>query len=236
MTSAFASSPPPILFGSRDLRAHARRFFERALLLSAFLHLTIVGFVRVAQERAESREDQAVAPPHWSRPTVFTPPIRVIPDIGRGAPRTPPAKGKIVPVTQTVTTEEFDPSDAIPMRPEEGPVGPAGNNQVRDEPGAPAPTDQPPAAFEHADTPPVPTDAPKPAYPEWAREAGIEGKVLLRVLVGIDGTPKRVVVVAGPKGLSEEAQKAIARWKFHPGLANHIPVEVWVEVPVVFRL
>jgi len=29
---------------------------------------------------------------------------------------------------------------------------------------------------------------------------------------------------------------AVLRWKFKPGLTNKVPVEVWVEIPITFRL
>jgi protein TonB len=104
------------------------------------------------------------------------------------------------------------------------------------DPTTPDPPRDDTPAFISVDTPPVPTFAPKPTYPEWAREAGVEGKVLLRVLVGADGAPKNVVVVSGTNGLTDDAVKAAWRWRFSPALSNKKPVEVWVEIPMTFRL
>ena len=64
----------------------------------------------------------------------------------------------------------------------------------------------------------------------------MEGKVLLYVLVGKDGHPRKVITTGGVRALGEDAARAVMRWTFRPGLSNGNPIEVWVEVPVVFRL
>ena len=86
------------------------------------------------------------------------------------------------------------------------------------------------------DAPPVPVVAPEPRYPDWAREAGIEGRVLLEALVARDGRVLNVRVKEGEKGLSEEAVKAVRAWKFRPARWNGKPVAAWVAIPILFRL
>jgi len=54
--------------------------------------------------------------------------------------------------------------------------------------------------------------------------------------VGTDGIPRKAVIIAGPKGLTDGVVDAVLRWKFKPGLTNKVPVEVWVEIPISFRL
>ena len=127
--------------------------------------------------------------------------------------------------------KQFDPV----LPPGAGPIGAEGMPGINHLPPPPPPADRTPAVA-GADTPPELVDAPKPAYPEWAREAGVEGKVLLRVLVGKDGRPRKVIETGGVRALGEDAAKAVMRWTFHPALSNGNPIEVWVEVPVVFRL
>ena len=75
----------------------------------------------------------------------------------------------------------------------------------------------------------------KPTYPEFAREAQIQGKVTLHVLVGKDGRVKNVKVIKGVTGLNEAAVDAIKKWVFKPALSNNKPVAVWVEVPMDFH-
>ena len=102
---------------------------------------------------------------------------------------------------------------------------------------APAPAEPP--------TIPVLSGAPRfrrppapPAYPDRAREAGLEGTALLRLRVAADGTTQEVRLLrsAGHRMLDEAAQEAARRWEIAPALRNGQPIEAWVEVPVRFRL
>jgi len=233
MASALASLPPPFRFGSEGPRATARKFLERALVLSALVHLSVVSAVRLAENWAGS---EASVPERRERTYIVPPPIvpplpwtfsSAAPPKSEGAIILVPRKPEIeLPVISIPGPEPWAPSGEKGSRP--------GTPTAHTPDTGPPPDDVP--AFTHVDTPPVPIDAPKPAYPEWAREADVEGKVLLRVLVGVDGFPMRVDILGGPKGLTEEAQKAVKRWRFSPALSGGIPVRVWVEVPVVFRL
>jgi protein TonB len=79
---------------------------------------------------------------------------------------------------------------------------------------------------------------PKPPYPEAARKRGYEGEVILSVLVLKDGSPGRVRVArsSGYSLLDNAARDAVAQWKFVPARAGEEPVEMEVEVPILFRL
>lgn len=76
----------------------------------------------------------------------------------------------------------------------------------------------------------------RPAIPPGAE--GIDGKVVLNVLVGADGAVKEVKVErATPAGLFDaEAIKAAYQWKFSPASrsSDGKKVEGWVRVPVHF--
>ncbi len=77
-----------------------------------------------------------------------------------------------------------------------------------------------------------------PAYPETARQRGIEGTVILLVRVGRDGEVRDVAVSKGSGSalLDEAALEAVRRWRFHPASLGSLPVESFVEVPIRFRL
>ncbi len=96
----------------------------------------------------------------------------------------------------------------------------------------------PPALDEYVpyDEPPAVVTAVTPAYPDLAREAGVEGTVRLRVLVGRDGRVHDVHVDGSVPMLDEVACAAARRWVFTPALAGGHPVEVWVAIPIRFRL
>ena len=75
-----------------------------------------------------------------------------------------------------------------------------------------------------------------PVYPPMAREAGIEGTVLLRVLISKEGKPLKIIVLSGNPMLAEAARNAALTAQFSPALQQHKPVPVWVQLPVVFSL
>jgi len=75
-----------------------------------------------------------------------------------------------------------------------------------------------------------------PEYPAIARQAGMEGEVLVRMLVGTDGRVLRAEVQKGSALFDEEALKAARQWTFTPALTDGKPVMVWVRVPFNFRL
>lgn len=79
------------------------------------------------------------------------------------------------------------------------------------------------------------TDVP-PRYPEIAREAGVEGMVLLRVLVGKNGRVMDVHVDQSMPMLDEAAVEAARQWVFTPALSNNHPVAVWITRRVEFKL
>jgi protein TonB len=89
--------------------------------------------------------------------------------------------------------------------------------------------------FVYYEDEPTPVTRVDPTYPEFAREAQIQGKVTLHVLVGKDGRVKSVKVIKGVTGLNEAAVDAIKKWVFKPALSNNKPVAVWVEVPMDFH-
>jgi len=77
----------------------------------------------------------------------------------------------------------------------------------------------------------------KPGYPEMARRASIEGTVLVKVLVGPDGTVKQAVLLRGVNPIVDrEALKAARKCTFIPGKQRNIPVKAWMALPYVFRL
>jgi protein TonB len=73
-------------------------------------------------------------------------------------------------------------------------------------------------------------------YPEIAREAGMEGRVTVKVLVGPDGNVLKVGSVSGPDVFHDEVRSKATDLQFTPGLQNGKPVKVWVTVPFNFKL
>lgn len=79
---------------------------------------------------------------------------------------------------------------------------------------------------------------PEPQYTDQAREAKLQGRVTLRVLVGADGRSSQVQIVQRVGlGLDERAVESVHAWKFIPAHdAARRAVASWVTIEVVFRL
>ncbi|MGE5175675.1 MAG: energy transducer TonB [Hyphomicrobiales bacterium] len=241
MTALASGNPYGTLFGASDLKARGRSYLRRGLFVSGLLHLGLLaalvpiwrsGGGDVALTRIEERVTLDPTP----TPRMLPPPDA--PVTPPSPPRALPDLDHFIPIPQRFVDTTPVPAVAWP---------PAVTGQTGG-PGAPPPAaggartgpgpvaDPPEDAFVPFDTPPVPVSSPAPDYPEWAREAGVSGRVLLHVLVGADGAVRRVVVKEGVTGLSEPARAAVARWVFRPAKANGHPVAVWVAIPVLFRL
>ena len=87
------------------------------------------------------------------------------------------------------------------------------------------------------DTKPELVNYVPPEYSEFAREAGLEGTVVVDVLVGTDGRVKEARVRSSVHSVLDNAALVAARKAlFTPGKQRDIPVEVWVSLPYAFRL
>jgi TonB family protein len=76
-----------------------------------------------------------------------------------------------------------------------------------------------------------------PRYPTAAKQAGIQGTVLLELVVDERGEVVEVRVIEGlPMGLTEAAFDAATTWRFRPAEVEGRPVRTVHTVPVVFRL
>ncbi len=75
-------------------------------------------------------------------------------------------------------------------------------------------------------------------YPEIARKAGIEGRVLLYAQIDEKGNVVRTKVLQtlGPTGCNKAAVAAVNFVKWTPAEQRGKPVKVWVMVPVDFKL
>jgi periplasmic protein TonB len=74
-------------------------------------------------------------------------------------------------------------------------------------------------------------------YPEVARRAGIEGKVIVRVLVDPNGRVKKAVIQqSDSQMLNTAALDAVKKSVFTPAIQNGKPILCWVSIPIQFRL
>lgn len=86
--------------------------------------------------------------------------------------------------------------------------------------------------------PPKPLACIRPEYPARARRRGEQGRVVLEVAVGADGSVDdvRVASSCGFADLDAAAVNAAARARFVPGADGGRPVAMTVRLPIEFRL
>jgi TonB family protein len=75
-----------------------------------------------------------------------------------------------------------------------------------------------------------------PAYPDVAKQAGVQGSVVLKVFIGKDGSVQEVKVLSGEPVLSEAAAQAVRQWRYQPTVVEDRPVNVVTTVTVEFKL
>jgi TonB family protein len=75
-----------------------------------------------------------------------------------------------------------------------------------------------------------------PVYPVEAKEARIQGKVVLAAIIGKDGSVENLKVISGPKELQKSSLDAVQHWVYRPFLLNGDPVEVKTTITVKYTL
>lgn len=74
-------------------------------------------------------------------------------------------------------------------------------------------------------------------YPPMAKEAEIEGKVIVRVLVDKTGKYKKHIVLKDPHPILTKAVTGkLNKLQFTPGIQAGKPIKVWVTIPFDFKL
>jgi periplasmic protein TonB len=76
----------------------------------------------------------------------------------------------------------------------------------------------------------------KPEYPALARQARVEGTVVLQATIGKDGTVQNLRLVSGHPMLTQAAIQAVKQWMYKPYYLNGEPVEVDTQINVKFTL
>ena len=76
----------------------------------------------------------------------------------------------------------------------------------------------------------------QPAYPPLARQARIQGNVLLQAEISKEGTIENLRLISGHPMLAPAAIEAVKQWKYKPYILNGEPVEVDTQITVIFSL
>jgi periplasmic protein TonB len=79
---------------------------------------------------------------------------------------------------------------------------------------------------------------PPPVYPRQSKRMGEQGTVVVRVLIGLQGTAEKaeIRISSGFARLDQAALETVQRWRYVPGKRNGAPEAMWFNVPVRFIL
>lgn len=225
-------------YGAPELMEVARKYMFRATLagigsiISVFVIMFTVNLIIAQQEKAipvvQMQVSDLAAPPPLSQDTP-PPQVQVTPAAAPPAAAIPvPVPDAEAPQEQTIMSQE-EIATSTPGVAEQG-----DGQQIVVAPSE----DELPKFGDYVyveELPEAVTRIP-PSYPDLAREAGVDGTVMVQALVGKDGKVKDVRVVKSIPMLDEAAKSAVRQWVFKPALSNNKPVAVWVGVPVKFSL
>jgi len=253
MTKAKAPAPSddftfadrlPVVGDAHPLRQRYRRFLYWALGVASGLHLAIfLGWYigrNIKREAAIPREVQIVSyrdlgvPPSLTQETSETAQVAIAQQIA------PPSLGVPEPVpdfqatASTIATQEQLAEAFVPTNLSSLDSG-AGDSLVV-MPDAIGNDNPSPDDFVAVEEMPVLIQIPAPAYPDMARQAEVEGTVMVRALVGKDGKVQNAFVTDGVPMLNDAAVAAAKKAIFKPALQQHKPVAVWVQIPMRFSL
>lgn len=117
-------------------------------------------------------------------------------------------------------------------------IAPTSFDRIEDVPPPPPPPSEQAQEFYAFDEPPVLIKFVNPRYPDLARQAGIEGTVLLNVLVGDDGKVLQVSVIQSDvtPAMEKSAIEASKQFMFKPAKQRTVPVKARVAIPIRFKL
>lgn len=169
-------------------------------------------------------------------PAPVAKPPEPIPEPVAMKPQSPPPPAPAPVATPTPVVEAPNaPAAPAPSPFSIGPIAPAPPR------AEPAPELAPPAAALSVELPSSDADYlqnPKPAYPPASKRLGEQGKVVVGVLIGVDGTAQQVQVrqTSGFARLDQAALATALKWRYVPGKRGGVAEAMWFNVPINFVL
>lgn len=239
-----AGIPLPLVGDDHPLRRKYQKILYWAVGIASFFHLAVfTGWLigrSIKREPEGPREVHIVSyrelgvPPSLSE-TQVNPQLAIAQQIAQPALGVPDPVPDFQARETTIATQEqlaeaFVPTDLSNL--DSG----SGDSLVVSLPDAsgdnPSPDD-----FVAVEEMPVLIQIPPPVYPDMARQAEVEGTVMVRALVQKDGKVGDAFVTGGGVPMLNDAAVAAARKAiFKPALQQHKPVAVWVQIPMRFSL
>jgi len=204
-----------VAVANQEFKKGYNRYLRNSLYFTIVLHFLVIYF----------------SPPFEFKPYVLREQEFIAIDMAEEFELPPPPKEVDQPavVMEAAEGEEVD---------EEADIAPTSFDRIDNLPPPPPPPSETPQEFYAFDEPPVLIKYVPPKYPALARQAGIEGTVLLRVIVGTDGKVEDVSVISSDctPAMEKAAMAAARQFLFKPAKQRTVPVRAGMAVPIRFKL
>ena len=82
----------------------------------------------------------------------------------------------------------------------------------------------------------VPETKVLPEYPAAALQNNVQGRVVLKAMIGKDGTLQNVRLAGPPSILSGPVLEAVKKWRYQPRTENGVAVEVETQITIDFEI
>ena len=214
------------------LDTETRPELSRILAIAAVILVHVLAFLLLLVPLANSPlQSDAPKPDRWKVPIEIP------------ATPTPPVVVPVVPQQPAVTPADSRPATQHPRT--------TSNPAIVDQGTLPGASDTVIPSDFTGDIGPVDTTpmqmgsqletiaASAPRYPRDEARAGVQGRVMLRILVGIDGRPVEVTIdkSSGNRVLDRTAREHILNtWVFKPAMRDGQPVQAYGLVPIDFTM
>lgn len=249
-----------ITYGNLVLRKKYHKFFQSGVLGASAIFLSLwfgyiaYGYISewiagwgdddapvVSTRRVITSITELAPPPPMNESTPPPPPVV--------APSAPPDVGKVkkvkdeeAPPEKTLATQK-DIKKALMAGAQDNTGDTTGIGEgivYAPPPEEPVEMEEDPPMFVAVEKMPTFVNQIKPTYPEIAKRAGIEGLVVVNVLIGKDGKPIKTKIMkkkpADSDIFDKAAISALMKSSYTPGIQNGRPIKVWLTVPMRFRL
>jgi protein TonB len=217
------------------------------IALSIAAHVVVIGVVVIVPLLATG-----ALPTPTSGVGVFVPvapiPPPPPPPAATPTPRVPPVKAAFQEVSYAepdgISDETETPTQAVPTIVDVvGPTGPGvpdGIGSRKDYTPTPPPVQPQPVSgplkVGGQIREPRRVSSVAPVYPAIARQARVQGTVVIQAVIGVDGDVRDAQILNSVPLLDQAALDAVRQWRYQPTLLNGTPVAVIMTVSVRFTL
>jgi protein TonB len=225
-----------------DAYRMSKDIFHRSMKRNVIIAISVVAFHIVAlwalQTGLRRRTDEVIVPVEIlsefiapQAPKVMPPPLPARPVPVKQSVAKVPARLQ-TPAPQPLAIADSAPSPNAPVGiTTPAPGATTGTASAAATPPAPARLEQPTSDADYLQN-------PAPPYPALSKRLGEQGKVVVGVLIGVDGNAQKAEIKqsSGFDRLDQAALGTVLHWRYVPGKRAGVPEAMWFNVPINFVL